>query len=400
MKLLYVCTDFPYPPRHGGMVDMWNRIQALHRLGIPCDVVATVAEAPSPQFRAQVESLVQNLILCRRDSGKKGVLSLRPGHVAIRSELRHVKLPQPYDLVLLQTEFTSDILRNPSLQATAAAVRVDNDEFAFHIQTAMAEKSIPLKAYFLIEALRIKWHTSKILPEMDKLWFVSHREQDKYKATAKNHSRQEIAFLPAGIDLRLLDHPPLAGQHVLFVGNLWAQMNREALEWYISKIHPLLDDVEGYKFVIAGSSRGKACHWLNKLTSAWTNISIHYDPDDLTPYYQASAIFVNPVQKGAGVKLKTIEAALRGLPVVTTNVGAEGSGLKDKTHCLFADSPAAFADAIRRLLHHKDLAGQLARNAQDFISYHYDQEKALSRLLLPGSKPAIQMPAQTAPLSL
>lgn len=381
MKLLYVCTDFPYPPRHGGMVDMWNRIQALHRLGIRCDVVATVADAPSPQNRACVESLVQNLILSHREPGTKGVLSLRPGHVATRTGLRRVKLPQAYDLVLLQTEFTSDILRNPTLRTDAVAVRVDNDEVAFHIQTARAERSILLKAYFLLEAWRIRRHSAKILPQVDKLWFVSHKEESQYRAEARNRRRQEIDFLPAGIDLKLLDRPSLAGRRVLFVGNLWAQMNREALEWYLTSVHPLLQDVEGYKFVIAGSSRGKRCDWLQDLTDAQSNVLVHYDSEDLTPHYRASALFVNPMQRGAGVKLKTIEAALRGLPIVTTNVGAEGSGLQDKVHCLCADSPASFADAIQLLLNDKDLAGRLGREAQAFITDHYDQEKALRRLL-------------------
>jgi len=382
------------------MVDMWNRIEALHNLGISCDVVATVAQPPSPQNRAHLESAVQNLILCRRESGKKGVLSLRPGHVAIRYDLRKVKLPRTYDLTLLQTEFTSDILRNPTLQTKAVAIRVDNDEFSFHLQTAKAEKSIPLKAYFLLEALRIKWHSSKILPKADKLWFVSHKEENKYRARARNRNHQEIDFLPAGIDLKLLDHPPLAGHQVLFVGNLWAQMNREALEWYLTNVHPLLQDVQGYTFVIAGSSRGRPCEWLQNLSSGQANISIHYDPDDLSPYYRSSALFVNPMQKGAGVKLKTIEAALRGLPIVTTEIGAEGSGLQDDIHCLYAGSPTTFADAIRKLLYDKDMAGQLARSAQAFIADHYDQEKALRRLLLSDTDHAGQPLTHIATLSL
>src|ERR1039458_450385 len=180
VKLLYVCTDFPYPPRHGGMVDTWNRIQAMHQIGITVDVVVTVAAEPSPRDREVVASLVRNLMFCRRESGRKGLLSLRPGHVAIRSDLRNVRLPDSYDAVLLQTEFTSDILRNPTLKAGFTIIRVENDEFAFILQTAKAEKSIPLKAYFLFEALKIKFHTSRTLPRVDMLWFISHRELEKY----------------------------------------------------------------------------------------------------------------------------------------------------------------------------------------------------------------------------
>jgi len=400
VKLLYVCTDFPYPPRHGGMVDMWNRIQTLHQLGITVDVLATVAKEPSFQDREVVACLVRNLMFCRRESGRKGLLSLRPGHVAIRSNLRNVQLPDSYDAALLQTEFTSDILRNPTLKAGFTIIRVDNDEFAFHLHTAKAEKSIPLKAYLLFEAFKVKLHTSRTLPRVDKLWFVSHRELEKYEQARSENRGHSIDFLPAGIDISLLDQPSLNGSQVLFVGNLWAQLNREALEWYLTEIHPRLAVVEGYRFAIAGSSRGKKCDWLEELASRHSNVTISYDPDDLTPYYRSSAVFVSPMRKGTGVKLKTVEAVLRGMPVVTTSVGAEGSGLQDHTHCLFAENASDFSVAVQFLLQDKSAACDLARRAQAFIIEHYDQGKALRRLLIPvleqaGYAPVPQGPGET-----
>ena len=115
-KILYVCNDFPYPPMHGGLLDMWNRIQELVQIGVELDVIATVKEPPAPEALRAVAEKVHSLDLLVRKPLKHGLLSFQPVHVAIRAGLRHIKLCSEYDSVIMQTEFTAEILRNPSLK--------------------------------------------------------------------------------------------------------------------------------------------------------------------------------------------------------------------------------------------------------------------------------------------
>jgi polysaccharide biosynthesis protein PslH len=381
VKILYVCTDFPYPPVHGGLVDMWNRIQALRALGATVDVIVTAAAEPPKSDREKVENLVRHLFISKRQSLRRGVLSLRPGHVAIRTDLRCVDLNDDYDAVLMQTEFTSDILLNKTLKYKISVVRVDNDEYAFHIQTAKAERSWPLKLYYYLEALKIRRHTSRMLPKADMLWFVSHDERARYQGRFRPLKPQGTAFLPAAINLGLLDKPHLHGSQVLFVGNLWSPSNRHALEWYIEQVHPRLMDLPDYKFLIAGSIRGQSHEWLDKMIAPYPNIVSHFDAEDLSLFYKTSAVFVNPMQRGAGVKVKTVEAVLRGLPVVATTVGAEGSGLVDRVHYKCANQSLEFAAFVREFLEDKNIAHEFVRRSQEFIIEQYDQRKVLARLL-------------------
>jgi len=388
LKILYVCTEFPYPPVSGGLVDMWNRIRALHRLGARLDVIVTAAAMPADTDREKVEALVHRLIFCKRESGRKGILSLKAGPVAIRSSLRTVKLEDQYDVVLMQTEFTSDILRNKTLRHKVAIVRVDNDEYAFHLQTAKAERSLLLKLYFLMEALRVRIHASRILPAMDMLWFVSHDELGRYRSRYGNRERPFASFLPTAADLSLMDRPALHGAQVLFVGNLWGALNREAVDWYIRNVHERLSDVPGYNLAVAGSAMGKRCSWLEELTRPYSNILVYLDPKDLTQYFRSSAVFVNPMQRGAGVKLKTIEAVIRGLPIVSTGVGAEGSGLLDNIHYKRADSAMEFAARIKEFLSDRESASAFVSRSQQFVAEQYDQEKVLTSLLQRASASA------------
>lgn len=64
--LLYINTDFVYPPNHGGRVDMWNRIRSLVEIGYSVDLVCTVKERPEEKYIRHVEQVVHKLYLCDR----------------------------------------------------------------------------------------------------------------------------------------------------------------------------------------------------------------------------------------------------------------------------------------------------------------------------------------------
>jgi glycosyltransferase involved in cell wall biosynthesis len=97
--------------------------------------------------------------------------------------------------------------------------------------------------------------------------------------------------------------------------------------------------------------------------------------------YQRAAVFVNPVLRGAGIKLKTIHALQAGVPVVSTSIGMEGTGLIDGTHLLMADSADDFVRMVASLLQNRSLAGRLVHSAQSFLSETYDHERNMRQSL-------------------
>jgi polysaccharide biosynthesis protein PslH len=381
VKILYVCNDFPFPPMHGGLVDMWNRIEALHRLGVTVDLVVTVKEEPPQSALKEVSRKVRSVHILTKARLRAGILHWEPVQVAIRRGLRKVALHAEYDAVLLQSEFVTEILKNPTIRWGQSIIRVDNDEYAYQIESARAEPSLLRRLYFLQEALRVRMFSYAAFRKVDALWFVSHDDLEKFTSARGSGNRPAIHFMPTAVNLRLLDRSPHLGSRVLFVGNLWNPLNRAAVEWYLSNVHRLLDDFPGYVFRIAGSARGKPLDWLHELTGQQKNIELIVDAEDLTPVYAESTVFVNPMQYGAGVKLKTVEAGIRGLPIVSTFIGAEGTGMQPDVHYRLATSASEFARGIRDLIHHREQATSLVRECQTYLMEQYDAEKALRRAL-------------------
>lgn len=363
---------------------MWNRIQDLVHCGAQLDVIATVKELPPPEARRAVEEQVHSLDLIVRRPLRSGILSFKPVQVAIRSDLKHITLQSNYDIVIMQTEYTAEILQNPTLKAQWTAIRVENDEASYQLAAARATQSWKGKLYCLQEALRVKLYSARAFSRVNALWFISQEEQARYKQHLSHAEARKALFLPSGVDLRKMKQPPLTGQRVLFVGSLSVAFNQQAITWYIHNVHARLAHVSGYHLVVAGSSRGKDMSWLHKLAAPFPNIDVRLDVPDLEPLYDSSAVFINPMKNGFGVKLKTVEAVLHGLPIVSTNVGVEGTGLEAATHFTLANDPLTFAEAVRKLLLDKNQAHAIVKRAQKFLGQHYGHGQCLQHLLVPA----------------
>src|SRR5262249_18013585 len=63
-----------------------------------------------------------------------------------------------------------------------------------------------------------------------------------------------------------------------------------------------------------------------------------------------ATLLLVPLWAGGGARVKIIEAAAAGLPVVSTPIGAEGLGLEAGKHLETAEKPGALADSAAELL--------------------------------------------------
>ena len=80
---------------------------------------------------------------------------------------------------------------------------------------------------------------------------------------------------------------------------------------------------------------------------------------------------VVPLRAGGGTRLKILEAAASGVPVVATSIGAEGLALADEVEILRRDEAEAFARAIAALLSDASSARRQAEAARARVEAQY-----------------------------
>jgi glycosyltransferase involved in cell wall biosynthesis len=379
-SILVISPDFPYPPNHGGRVDIWNCIKALKSIGFSVDLAATVKESPRHEEIEHIKSYIRTVHCCRRKNRIIDMFSLLPLQTKSRKGLKAIRLNAEYDVVLLETEYTYLILGNPTLRAKARVARIQNNEQLYFKELCRAAGIGIPKLYYYLESLRFGRVSRLIRGQVASMMFIS---RDEHIAFRDKHPEINSVVLPPCLTNQTFIAHRQDSKKVLFVGSFFMVNNREALMWYIKNVHPRLCGIEGYEFLVAGNSRGQDLGWLNKLTSAHSNIRVYDSPPDISPLYETCSIFVNPMLHGTGVKLKTVEAVQNGLPVVSTTIGNQGTGFRDEREILVADEPQMFADHVHRLLTSPWERRRTVMSAQEFLKNNYDQEKLLDRFLAP-----------------
>jgi glycosyltransferase involved in cell wall biosynthesis len=102
--------------------------------------------------------------------------------------------------------------------------------------------------------------------------------------------------------------------------------------------------------------------------------------DDVRPWLARATVSIVPVLFGSGTRYKILEALSMGRAVVSTTVGAEGLGLRDREHLVIADDPDAFADAIVELMSSPGLRSALAEAGREHVLARYDWGPLVSRM--------------------
>jgi len=107
---------------------------------------------------------------------------------------------------------------------------------------------------------------------------------------------------------------------IIFTGNLSYAPNKDACNFLIQEILPLLkNDIPNIKLVLAGASPTPGLHASNA-----PNIEVTGRVPDLRPYIWQSTLFVCPLRFGAGMKNKVLEVLSMERPSIFSNLALDG----------------------------------------------------------------------------
>ena len=115
---------------------------------------------------------------------------------------------------------------------------------------------------------------------------------------------------------------------------------------------------------------------ITSLSAQYPNVSFMGFVENLESAIQ-NTIMIVPITIGSGIRMKILEAAKLGIPFVSTTIGAEGIPVQSGKHCLLADDPSDFVDAILQLKDHNKRA-MFIKKAHQLIEDNFSFE-ALKR---------------------
>jgi glycosyltransferase involved in cell wall biosynthesis len=273
---------------------------------------------------------------------------------SLRRRIETILAQSSYDVI--QVDYPAMLRVGSRLVASRPRVFV-----AYEIQAAMAEQEYPHDRRYCELVGR---HESAELRRYDAVLTLS--EEDA--ATLRTRLLVDRVYCsPLAIDCQRIGRPrprsPESGAvRFTFVGGYRHAPNADAVAWLCREIVPRLRTAfPGMKVEVIGRyPAGFARKYSGPEVSF---LGFVEDFDELV----SGSIFLCPVRLASGMRIKILDAVLRGAAVISTTTGAGGLGFVPDVHYLVADSPEAFCRQARRLVENDLFRQEICRRAQEHV---------------------------------
>ena len=196
---------------------------------------------------------------------------------------------------------------------------------------------------------------------------------------------RNVAVIP-NTAARVEDRAPSAEPNVLFVGTYGYPPNRVAAEYLVQEVWPRLSRLRpDARLLIAGPRPEE----IPSYRTPPAGVEFLGFVPDLAALYARTAVFCCPIQSGGGTRVKILEAASYGIPVVSTPLGAEGIALAPDREILLRRGAGELAEACAGLLADPERAQRLGALGRDRVRELYDRDMVVARMcaMLTGALP-------------
>lgn len=237
--------------------------------------------------------------------------------------------------VLFEGLHTTYLLKALRKSGKKSFVRTHNIEHDYYRDLAKSERSLLRKAFFRVEAWKLK-NFESILSDADGLIAISKEDENHFKAFNKN-----TIFIPPF-------HPePKAisalspEKYAFYHGNFEVSENRRAAEFLINRV---LQDFN-LKLVIAGKSVNK----LGKMAGGKKIILVDSPTEDeMLKWASQAAVHLLPTFQPTGFKLKFLYSLYTAKSIIANENMVHGTGLEGFVH--LANSVSEWKAAINLAL--------------------------------------------------
>lgn len=377
--LLFITTELPWPADSGGRIKTFRLVEFLAQ---HYDVRLLCAqggrkkkEMRALRERTGIES-VQAFDNIRRRTPINWFRALMsfPSFNAFRVHSlpleSMIKISaEAADIVMIDHAEVMDMM--PEKFAGILIYHSHNAEFKLWDNYAAIERNPIARWAIEWEASRVKV-LERYAIRKSRFTFAAPNDSELLARELKIESEKFRLTYHLGND-QLLDHPPVDLQRnakrIFYAGTLSWEPNRDGLEWLLTEVWPQVSkQAPDAELTICGKGANSA---LTELMHATQGVTYKGFVPDLNAEMEQCRLAIVPLRMGSGMKIKTFDALYRGLPLVTTSVGAEGIDLVHETHAAITDETNTFASHIISLLNDPKRSEELAAAGRKLVKEKY-----------------------------
>ena len=334
-----VSFDVPFPSNYGGVIDVYNKLVWLNKLGVKIHLHCFKYGRSSS---SKLNDLCEKVYYYKRKTGLFSHLSFLPFTVKSRisSSLANNLLSNDFP-ILFEVLNTCFLLKDNRFTNRLKIYRHSNIEHIYYNALSKSETNILKKIYLKIEAFKLKRfeailnYSNLILAvnEKDSLYFKSKYPQVKSIYLPSFHPHHELTILQG------------QGQYILFHGNLSVSENYEAAVWLITNVFSKIS----FDCVIAGLNPPQ---FLIDLISKFKNIRLKVNPseEDLSLLILHAHIHVLYTSQETGLKLKLLNVLFNGRFIICNSKLLSGTDISSTISLKVSEDANSFIENINYLM--------------------------------------------------
>jgi glycosyltransferase involved in cell wall biosynthesis len=312
--------------------------------------------------------------------GKSFIISrdtVREMQRAVDNLLTQARLAgQPFDAVHSDQLWMAQY----ALRAKGVKKVLDQHNAVYLIPKRMAQyEHNPIKRLFLeYESYKLAHYEARTCRAFDHILTVTevdrHLLEELMPGSHPPVTSLSICLDPSDVPQVELVQNPIT---ILHLGTMYWPPNVDGVLWFAREVLPLIRrQVPQANFCVVGKNPPHEVRALGDQPG----VQIPGYVEDPRRYLQESAVVIVPLRAGGGMRVKIIDGWLRGIPMVSTTIGAEGIDVKHGENILIADDAQEFAGAVVKLIQDRPYALALAAKGRSWAEEKYNWRVVYSAL--------------------
>lgn len=326
-------------------------VQSLHVLKIPGDSVRGGRYLKA--LKAAFSGRAYNMEWLRSKEARQTIVNLL--------------LEKPFDVVHIDT--VSLCVYSDLFEGLPVILNHHNFESAMLESRARTEHNRIKGLYYRYEASRLL--KSEVQHCRESHLNLTCSEEDAV-AMQSAIGGAEFLSVPNGVDVDYFYPNPsvtVAEKSIVIVGGLSWYPNREAVEYFIREIWPLVKvRIPGMSVDIVG--RGPTPEMV-RLAETDELFRVHGFVDDVRDYLWRARFYLCPIRTGGGTKLKILDALASGCCIITDPFACKGIKVQSGVDVVFAETPESYVEAMLELLDHPEREAGLREAGPELIRNRY-----------------------------
>ncbi len=338
-RLHIVSFNVPFPADYGGVIDVYYRLKALHKLGVETHLHTFTYGRPAAP---ELDALCSSVTYYRRRTGLASALTKRPYIVESRDSNELISnLLKDSSPILLEGLHCCSVLE--VIDGSRIMVRAHNVEHEYYSRLADATSS-PLRHLYLRSDARKLERYEPLLTKAAAVFAVTEADAAHFRSLGcgnvllmpSSHADDDVVSTPS---------QPLTpdSTYALYHADLSVPENVEAVNYLADNIFAK----SSHRFVVAGRNPSKA---LRDKLAPLRNVTLKPNPDNETMQrlIAQAQVLILVTQMPTGLKLKLLNSLYAGRHCLVNSAMVAGTELGNL--CTVADTANDQLQALQTLM--------------------------------------------------